>query len=182
MKATALLKKQHRKVEGIFEKLEKGGADSASELTELANDLAAHMAIEQNLFYPAVRDVDPEMVGESYQEHAIAEIALKRLLSTAGDDATFAAKVTALKELIEHHVEEEEEELFPKVEDAMAADELESLGSEMAKAFEEASEEGYESLLPEGITASADDSNPMQQPNGAGRASKKAKRPRKPAQ
>jgi hemerythrin-like domain-containing protein len=182
MKATALLKKQHRKVEGIFEKLENGGADSVSELTELANDLAAHMAIEQNLFYPAVRDIDPEVVSESYEEHAIAELALKRLLATAGDDVTFAAKVTALKELIEHHVEEEEEELFPKVEHAMDADELEALGSEMAKAFEEASEAGYESLLPEGLQASADDSNPMQRANGPEPAPKKGKRPRKPAQ
>ena len=70
------------------------------------------MAIEQTIFYPAVKDIDSEMVSEGYQEHAIAELALKRLLSTAPDDETFVAKVTALRDLIEHHVEEEEDQLF----------------------------------------------------------------------
>ena len=109
MKATALLKKQHRRVERILERLEHDESDASTLLTELANDLAAHMAIEQTIFYPAVRDIDSEMVSEGYQEHAIAELALKRLLSTAPDDETFVAKVTALRDLIEHHVEEEED-------------------------------------------------------------------------
>jgi iron-sulfur cluster repair protein YtfE (RIC family) len=156
MKATALLKKQHRKVESMFASLEKGKGDAAAVLAQLANDLAAHMAIEQTIFYPAIREIDPEMVGESYQEHAIAELALKRLLETPPDDATFAAKVTALKELIEHHVEEEEDELFPAVEDDMEAEKLEVIGTEMQRAFEAASEQGYESLLPEGFSTSAD--------------------------
>jgi hemerythrin-like domain-containing protein len=156
MKATALLKKQHRTVEGIFENLENGSADPASELLDLANNLAAHMAIEQNLFYPAVRDIDSRLVAESYEEHAIAELALKRLLATAGDDPTFAPKVTALKELIFHHVQEEEEELFPEVDDKMSGEELEALGKEMLADFDEAIAGGYEYLLPEGLEASAD--------------------------
>jgi iron-sulfur cluster repair protein YtfE (RIC family) len=156
MKATQLLKKQHRKVEGIFAKLEKGKGDAAALLSDLANDLAAHMAIEQTIFYPAAKKLDPEMVSEAYQEHAIAELALKRLLATESDDPTFKAKVTALKELIEHHVEEEEEELFPKIEKKMDNDQLDTLGDEMIEAFEEASERGYEALLPKGLAASAD--------------------------
>jgi thioredoxin-like negative regulator of GroEL len=99
------------------------------------------MAIEQTIFYPAVREIDPELVGESYQGHAIAEM---------------APKLVALKELIEHHVEEEEEELFPEVEEKMESEELESMGDEMLAAFEEASERGHEALLPEGLTASGD--------------------------
>jgi hemerythrin-like domain-containing protein len=184
MKATALLKKQHRKVEGIFERIEEGGAEAAADVIELANDLAAHMAIEQDLFYPAVRDIDPKMVGESYQEHAVAELALKRLLETAADDTTFAAKVTALKELIEHHVEEEEEELFPKVEEEMEADRLESLGEDMATAFDQAAAAGYESLLPEGLRASADASNKAPNADGPERPAKRSatKRSRKSAQ
>ena len=94
MKATALLETQHRAVEGIFENLESGSEDPAAELLELANNLAAHMAIEQNLFYPAVQDIDSKLVAESFEEHAIAELALKRLLATTGDDPTFAPKLT----------------------------------------------------------------------------------------
>ena len=159
MNATALLKKQHRKVEGIFEKLEKSRSDAQALIASLANDLAAHMAIEQTIFYPAVRAIKPDLVGESYQEHAIAEIALKRLLSTQPDDPTFKAKVTALKELILHHVEEEEKELFPAVEKQLEDDELEQLGKDMADAFDEAAEEGYQALLPEGLAASGDSVN-----------------------
>jgi hemerythrin superfamily protein len=158
MKATALLKKQHRKVEGMFATLEKGKGkgDLSAVLGQLANDLAAHMAIEQTIFYPAVGKIDPELVGESYQEHAIAELALKRLLETTIDDATFAPKVTALKELILHHVEEEEKELFPAVEKKMGSEELDTLGARMQRAFGAATEAGYESLLPEGFATSAD--------------------------
>jgi iron-sulfur cluster repair protein YtfE (RIC family) len=156
MKATALLKKQHRKVEGMFATLEKGKGDVAAVLGQLANDLAAHMAIEQTIFYPAVREIDAEIVGESYQEHAIAELALKRLVETTPDDATFHPKLTALKELIEHHVEEEEDELFPAVEEEMENEQLDELGTRMSRAFDAASEQGYEALLPEGFATSAD--------------------------
>jgi hemerythrin superfamily protein len=156
------LKKQHRKVEGMFATLEKGKGDLSAVLGQLANDLAAHMAIEQTIFYPAVREIDPDMIGESYQEHAVAELALKRLLETTTDDPTFAPKVTALKELILHHVEEEEDELFPAIEKKMEDEQLSDLGARMSRAFEAATEQGYESLLPEGFATSADrDQTPM---------------------
>ena len=156
MKATALLKKQHRTVERILDRLEDGSTEWASDLTELANNMAAHMAIEQDLFYPAAKEIDSTLVTESYEEHAIAELALKRLLATTGDDPTFSAKVTALKNIFENHVEEEEEELFPEVDEKMEPEELNTLADEMSAAFDEAMEEGYKSLLPEGLDASAD--------------------------
>ena len=156
MKATALLKKQHRKVEGMFASLEKRKGDPSATLAQLANDLASHMAIEQTIFYPAVRKLDAEMVSESYEEHSIAELALKRLLDTAPDDETFVPKVTALKELVLHHVHEEEKELFPAVENELDSESLEALGAQLLRAFEAAVEQGYESLLPEGFATSAD--------------------------
>ena len=156
MKATALLKKQHRTVERILEQLEQGSEDWAADLNELANHLVAHMAIEQDVFYPAAKDIDASLIAESYEEHAIAELALKRLLATTGDDPTFEAKVTALRDLIEHHVEEEEKELFPEVDEKMDAEEQKALADELATAFDEALAEGYKSLLPEGLEASGD--------------------------
>jgi hemerythrin superfamily protein len=158
MKATALLKKQHRKVEGLFATLEKGDdADEAGTvLRTLANDLTAHMAIEQTILYPAVRVIDADIVAESYQEHALAELALKRLLDTTVDDPTFVPKVVALKELVAHHVEEEEEELFPKIEAQIEANQLDALAEQMQAAFDAFVEQGYASLLPEGLSTSAD--------------------------
>ena len=118
MNATSLLQAQHRKVEALFKKLEGGRSDPAPLLEELANSLAAHMAIEQDIFYPAIKEADADLINEAFEEHAVAELALKRLLATDPEAEEFQARVTTLKELIEHHVEEEEEELFPKVEKA----------------------------------------------------------------
>jgi iron-sulfur cluster repair protein YtfE (RIC family) len=147
MKATTLLENQHRKVEAIFKKLESGRSEPEPLLEDLANSLAAHMAIEQDIFYPAIKEVDEEMVNESYEEHSLAEVGLKRLLS-ATDDESFKARVTALKELIEHHVKEEEEELFPEVEKALGDEALEQLGKTMKARFEEVYEAGFEAAVP----------------------------------
>lgn len=135
--ATDLLKKQHRKVEKTFSALEKANGDAPALLESLANDLAAHMAIEHELFYPAAKEVDEEMISEAFEEHAIAEIALKRLMAAEPGSEVFSARVTVLKELIEHHVEEEENELFPRVEKKLGKARLEELGAEMKARFDE---------------------------------------------
>lgn len=157
MKATSLLEKQHRKVEAEFKKLESGRSDPAPILLELANDLAAHMAIEQEIFYPAIREVDEKLVLESYEEHSLAEVALKRLLATDLEDEAFAARVTAAKELIEHHVKEEEEDLFPHVEKVIDEARLIELGKEMKARFDEALEAGFEALVPKGFAKTSAD-------------------------
>src|ERR1700709_442654 len=112
---TLLLEKQHREVKAIFKKLEDGKGNTKALLQELSDNLAAHMAIEQEIYYPAVKKIDEDLVFESFEEHSLAEIGLKRLLATKKGDDAFDARVTAVKELIEHHVEEEEEDLFPHV-------------------------------------------------------------------
>jgi iron-sulfur cluster repair protein YtfE (RIC family) len=172
MKATSLLEKQHRKVEGIFKKLESGRGDAPALLRELADDLAAHMAIEQQIFYPAVRALKADLISESFEEHAVAELALKRLLETAPTAQSFKAKVTTLKELIEHHVEEEEEELFPTVEKKMDQGELLDLGKRMKATFDNAVEQGFEALVPKSMSStSADaDNKPVPQRNGRGQS------------
>jgi len=169
MKATTLLVKQHTKVKGLFKKLESGKGDSSALLLELANDLAGHMAIEQQIFYPTVRSLKEDLISESFEEHAIAELALKRLLATSPSDATFKAKVTALKELIEHHVEEEEEDLFPVVEKKIDDAQLETLGKRMKTAFDTALERGFEALVPKTMAkTSADvDNRPSRPANGS---------------
>jgi hemerythrin superfamily protein len=116
------------------------------------------MAIEHELFYPAVIDLDEKMVNESFEEHALGEIAIKRLLSADPEDEAFKAKVTAARELIEHHADEEEEELFPKVDKAIDADRLNALGKEMKARFLEAVEQGYQELMAKSPAKTAADS------------------------
>ena len=161
MKATTLLEKQHRTVESIFKKLEAGKSAPAPLLERLSNALAAHMAIEQELFYPAVRRVDEDLVLEAFEEHSLAEIGLKRLLATDPAHPSFAARVTACRELIEHHVEEEETELFPKVEKKLGDAKLMELGKVMKARFDEVEAAGFKASVPAGYAkTSADVSKP----------------------
>lgn len=157
MNATALLKTQHRKLEVLFKKLEGGRSAPQAVLDELANSLAAHMAIEHEFFYPAVKQVDEELVNESYEEHSLAEVALKRLIATDVGDEAFAARVSALKELILHHVEEEEQELFPQVEKAFDEDALATMGKAMKRRYDEVLKRGFESVVPRGMAKTAAD-------------------------
>jgi hemerythrin superfamily protein len=157
MNATSLLESQHRKVEALFKKLEGGRSDPVPLLEELANSLAAHMAIEQEMFYPRVKEVESDLINESYEEHAVAELALKRLLMTDPEEEAFQARVTTLKELIEHHVEEEEQELFPKVQKAMEESDLAQLGKAMKARFEEVLEAGFAAAVPKGMAKTSSD-------------------------
>jgi|SRR6478735_1352064 len=145
MKATDLLKQQHRTVEALFAKIEAGEPEA---LKDLASALAAHMAIEHEFLYPESREVDEDAVLEAFEEHAIAETALKRALALDPEDESFDARVKVLKELIEHHVKEEEGELFPKVEKALELTELEALGKQMEARFDQVLKKGYAAVLP----------------------------------
>jgi hemerythrin-like domain-containing protein len=154
MKATDLLKQQHRSVEALFAKIEDGDSDA---LEDLASALAAHMSIEHEFFYPAASEVDGDLVLESFEEHSVAEFALKRALACDSDDEAFDARVTVLKELIAHHVKEEEDELFPEVEKKFTKDQLEQLGQQMATRFEEVLKAGYAATLPSNYEQTAAD-------------------------
>jgi len=156
MKATSLLETQHREVEALFKKLHDGRSDREAELQQLADHLAAHMAIEQDIFYPAVKAVDMDLVEESYEEHSLAEMALKRLRS-APDEEAFRARLTALKELIEHHVSEEEMHLFPMVDRALGEKSLLELGEVMSDRFEAVRRAGFEATVPKGLSKTSAD-------------------------
>jgi predicted DNA-binding protein len=160
MKATALLTKQHREVRTIFKQLEKGNGQSNALLAKLATNLAAHMAIEQEFFYPAVLKVKKDLILEAYEEHEVARFALNRLLKTPVSDRTFKAKVTTLKEVIEHHVEEEEEDLFPASEAALGSS-SHDLCTKMKARFEETKSGGYERALGKGGSAVTSASAPQ---------------------
>ena len=152
MKASVLLKEQHDEVKGIFKQLEKGNGHSKSLLETLADSLAAHMVIEQELFYPALLNVKEALVLEGYEEHAVARFALKRLMKTEPSDRTFQAKLTTLREIIEHHVEEEEEDLFPRAEKALG-EASDALCLRMKALFEKTKKAGYASTVGRGGSA-----------------------------
>ena len=140
MNAIELLKSQHDEVDELIEKIEKAkdGRRKEAAFLELADKLSAHATIEEKLFYPAVMAKQTEdQLLESVQEHLAIKRVLADLIDLDIDDDEFDPKLSVMKEELEHHArEEEEEELFPKVKKLLSADELEALGSEMLSMFE----------------------------------------------
>lgn len=141
--AVELLKSQHRDVEALFVKLE-SQTDSPGKVAvfkKIADELAMHAAIEETHFYPAVRDKRTEdILLESLEEHLGIKRVIADLLRLRGGDETFDAKLKVLQEQVEHHVEEEEEDLFPKVKRIFNREELLSLAEAMQKKHTELAE------------------------------------------
>jgi hemerythrin superfamily protein len=134
MNAIDLLESQHREVEGLFEQLEDAEDDDECEqiFIQLADKLAMHAKIEETHFYPAVRaNRTEEILTESLEEHLAIKRVLADLIEMELDDETFDAKVKVLQETVEHHVEEEENDLFPKVKRLFSEDELIAIAQEM---------------------------------------------------
>ncbi|HEY7727087.1 MAG TPA: hemerythrin domain-containing protein [Candidatus Eisenbacteria bacterium] len=139
MNAIELLKKDHQKVAGLFKQYESAGEDAATEKEELfrriKRELDIHARIEEEIFYPAARQVPleeaRELVAEAHEEHKQVKTLLAELDGIDAEDEQFDAKMKVLKEDVEHHVEEEEDELFPKVKKGLGRDRLEDLGRQL---------------------------------------------------
>jgi hemerythrin-like domain-containing protein len=150
MKATDLLKEQHQEVSRLFKAIEatESKPEKKKLFTELASNLVAHDGIEREIFYPACEEAMGlnDMLGEALVEHGVIEFGLYQA-TEAMDEDDFDFKCKVLSELVEHHVEEEEKEFFPKVEKALGSDSLELLGEEMSEEFEDARAEDFRGPL-----------------------------------
>jgi hemerythrin-like domain-containing protein len=140
--AIALLTADHREVSDMFEQFENlsdRAKATKSKLTQkICNALIAHTTIEEEIFYPAVREAVKEgddMVDEAVVEHASAKELIQQLQEMDPEDDLYDAKVKVLGEQIDHHVEEEEEEMFEKA--RKSGLDLVALGQEMAQRKQE---------------------------------------------
>ena len=117
MDPTKLLEADHRTVEALFEQIEQAeGAARTPLIEELAENLRSHMELEESTVYPQIESiVGAETIQEGNKEHELARKALADVLSLAPDEPGFGGALEALKAGIEHHVEEEENDVFPKV-------------------------------------------------------------------
>lgn len=140
MNAFALLKEDHRKVAGMLDEIEETterAIKGREELfTRLKQELDLHAMIEEDIFYPALEDTEEarEITLEAYEEHRLVKQLLAELASEPKDTEEWTAKFSVLKENIEHHVEEEEGELFTKARQALSEDEIEMLGEQLQDA------------------------------------------------
>jgi hemerythrin superfamily protein len=137
-----MLEQQHREVEELFEKFEKSGDNAKKTKERLCREISDHLAIhaelEEKIFYPeAKQDNTEEILRESVEEHLGVKRILADLIESGPEDEQFDAKMKVLQEQVEHHVEEEEQELFPKVRKACSKEELEEMGMRMEELMEE---------------------------------------------
>ena len=139
--AITLLTDDHKKVKELFEKFEKLSDRSKVNKKKIADqiclELTVHAQVEEEIFYPAVRNPikDGDLMDEAVVEHASAKELIAQISEMDPGDDLYDAKVKVLSEQIEHHVEEEEGEMFPKVRKAKV--DLVALGEEMAARKEE---------------------------------------------
>jgi hemerythrin superfamily protein len=145
MDAIKMLKKQHREVEALFKELERArSAESRRRIFErLADALAVHATVEEKHFYPAAKKRQTEdRLLEAVEEHLEVKRVIADLLDLEAGDPVFMAKVSVLKEDVQHHVDEEEDQLFPRVQKLLDDGELEAVAAAMQETAEELQRRG----------------------------------------
>jgi hypothetical protein len=141
--ALTSLKADHQKVKGLFDEFEKTN-DRSTKMTivsEALEELSIHAALEEEIFYPAVRlELDEEVMNEADEEHHVAKILIAELEEMDGTETHYDAKFTVLAENVRHHIKEEEEEMLPKAQKTQIN--FDALGEEMRGRKEELLGEG----------------------------------------
>lgn len=134
MDAFSLLKEDHRKVEDLFEQLESARGQAKMRVFEqIKMELDLHAHIEETVFYPALEKPKQthDLTLEAYEEHDVVKKLLQELSRAKTANEEWEAKAKVLQENVEHHVEEEEGELFTKAEAALSEEQIETLGEQM---------------------------------------------------
>ncbi len=142
VKAPDLLKKQHREVKAMFRQVQKteNPRERRKYLDKIGQALKIHTSIEEEIFYPAVGQIGTEkaegMVAEAYEEHHVVDLVLAELPKVDPNDERFEAKMKVFSELVEHHADEEEAQMFPMAERKLGTQRLAELGQQMASRVE----------------------------------------------
>jgi hemerythrin-like domain-containing protein len=144
MDAIRLLKDDHDAVKKLLDELEKTterGVKTREELfARIKSELTVHEIIEEEIFYPALKQHPraKDIVLEGYEEHNVVDTLMGELASLPVDDETWGPKAKVMKENVEHHIEEEESEMFKQARQVFERSELEDLGTAMEERKREA--------------------------------------------
>ena len=138
--AIVQLKEDHQEVRKVFRDFQQAGDNATKRKGELVDKmielLTVHTYIENEVMYPRVRELLPDLeddVLESYEEHHVADVLVLELSMMKPTDERFSAKTTVLIENVRHHIEEEEDEWFPQVREALGRKVLQEIGAQMAE-------------------------------------------------
>ena len=143
--AIVLLKDDHQQIRKVFKDFEAAGENAEKRKGQLVDKmielLTQHTYIENEVMYPRVRELLPELeddVLESYEEHHVADVLVVELAALKPEHERFSAKTTVLIENVRHHMDEEEQDWFPKVRDGLTRTQLRDIGAELAEAKDRA--------------------------------------------
>jgi hemerythrin superfamily protein len=162
--AIVLLKQDHKQVRSLFRQFQQAGDGAAARKGVLVDQilelLTVHTYLENECMYPAVRKLMPDLerdVLESYEEHHVADVLCAELAAMSPSDERFDAKTTVLIENVTHHIEEEEQDWFPKVRQGLGRKQLQEIGAEMtalrSKAPRRPSQPGALKKMVDSVTA-----------------------------
>jgi len=136
--AIVLLRDDHKQIKRLFREFEQAGERATktkgSIVAKIIEALTVHTYLENEVMYPEVRRLLPELeddVLESYEEHHVADVLCVELSMLSPDHERFEAKTTVLIEIVEHHIEEEEQDWFPKVREGLGRKQLQRIGDQM---------------------------------------------------
>src|SRR3954452_12290100 len=139
--AIVILKEDHKRIRKLFKQFQKAGEDDEAARGEIVQriieELTVHTYLENECMYPEVRRLLPDLeddVLESYEEHHVADLLVVELATMKAGDARFDAKTTVLIENVTHHIEEEEQDWFPKVREGLGRKQLQQLGEHLLEA------------------------------------------------
>ncbi|KSU59123.1 hemerythrin domain-containing protein [Gordonia hongkongensis] len=143
--AIVILRDDHKEIRKLFRDFRSQGDNAVKTkgkiVDKIIEALTVHTYIENEVMYPEIRKRVPDLeddILESYEEHHVADVLVVELAALSPDNERFDAKTTVLIENVEHHIEEEEDEWFPKVREALSRKELREIGEEMLRRREKA--------------------------------------------
>jgi hemerythrin superfamily protein len=143
--AIVLLREDHKEIRQVFKQFQKAEDESSATRQRLVDRmielLTVHTYVENEVMYPRVRELLPDLehdILESYEEHHVADVLVVELAAMKADDERFNAKTTVLIENVSHHIQEEEDEWFPKVREGLGRKALQELGEELLAAKKKA--------------------------------------------
>lgn len=143
--AIVLLKADHKEIKAAFKRFQQAGESATATKGKLVDKiielLTVHTYIENEVLYPEVRSLVPELTDdilESYEEHHVADLLAMELSALSPDAERFDAKTTVLIENVTHHIEEEEDEWFPQVREKLSRKQLSEIGERLLEAKEKA--------------------------------------------
>ena len=130
-----ILKKEHDKTLELFKQTQSKRVDHGNVFSQIRTDLTIHMDGEERLLYPVLKEKEPtrDKTLEGWEEHTYIKIVLNDLVGMPREDERWQAKLTVLREMVEHHIEDEEENLFKKAKKVITKEQADRIGTDYTR-------------------------------------------------